>query len=330
MAVFAHHLLATFARRPHAIFLMSQGGVLIFFVHTSLVLMMSMERLKLAGFRLFAVFYTRRFFRLYPLSTLCILTVVVFQIPSASWLPYQSVSLPALGANLALVTNLTHSPLVSAPLWSLPYEIQMYLVLPVFFLLVRRVSSSVAAVALWIAIMWSVGHVPGRAVLFTLFGPGIPWFMAGILAYKLRKGVNRPFLPSWVWPLGFLLLLAAYSLSNDDGTANQRSPFCALGVALLFPFCRELTLSWLRAVAHAVAKYSYGIYLSHLPILWLAFYRLRELPAAARWLTFIALAAAVPVLLYRFLEKPMIDFGSALAKRKIAQRPSAVAAAAGS
>ena len=56
-------------------------GVLIFFVHTSLVLMLSLERLGLSGFRLYFTFLVRRIFRIYPLSILVVLTVVLFRDP---------------------------------------------------------------------------------------------------------------------------------------------------------------------------------------------------------------------------------------------------------
>lgn len=330
MSVFSCHLLATFVRPPRAVFLMSEGGVLIFFAHTSLVLMMSMQRLSLSGWRLFASFYTRRVFRLYPLSTVCVLAVVLFRVPPSTWEPvFHRVGWRALCANLALVTNLTHSPLVSSPLWSLPYEIQMYLVLPMIFQLLRKFRSPAAALILWAAgagTVWASGEFHVRAGILSMFGPGIPWFLAGVVAYQIRNKAPKPVFSFWVWPLCVILLISAYAFSTSNLDADRRSPLCALAMALLFPFCREVPLRWLRAAAHAIAKYSYGIYLSHLPIMWLAFIRLRSLPAAARWIIFAALAIATPVIAYHLLEKPMIDFGAALAKRRFSGKERARAA----
>ena len=70
LAVLADHVAATRGIAQKHIFLWDLGswGVLLFFVHTSFVLMMSLERLQFAGQQLYATFYIRRFFRIYPLS----------------------------------------------------------------------------------------------------------------------------------------------------------------------------------------------------------------------------------------------------------------------
>ena len=57
-------------------------GVLIFFVHTSLVLMYSMERGGLHGRGLLKDFYIRRIFRIYPLSILAIIAALGLHLDS--------------------------------------------------------------------------------------------------------------------------------------------------------------------------------------------------------------------------------------------------------
>src|SRR5690349_8509858 len=57
-------------------------GVLIFFVHTALVLMMSMGRISSKP-RWVLQFYLLRIFRIYPLSILCVVLVLGFKIPRA-------------------------------------------------------------------------------------------------------------------------------------------------------------------------------------------------------------------------------------------------------
>src|ERR1700744_2238219 len=48
-------------------------GLLLFFVHTSLVLSYSLARIPARGWELFRTFMVRRVFRLYPLSIFCVL-----------------------------------------------------------------------------------------------------------------------------------------------------------------------------------------------------------------------------------------------------------------
>jgi peptidoglycan/LPS O-acetylase OafA/YrhL len=122
-------------------------GVIIFFIHTSLVLMFSMERhqLRSDGESLFGSFFARRIFRIYPLSILVVLVIALLRLPvghlrSGNFIVV-NLSWAGLLSNLALVQDLTHSESITAVLWSLPYEMRMYLFLPFVFLLARWIRS---------------------------------------------------------------------------------------------------------------------------------------------------------------------------------------------
>ena len=65
-------------------------GVLLFFVHTALVLMQSIERSRKDGVRMFVDFYVRRAFRIYPLAIFLIVAAVALEIPpNALGTPYE-------------------------------------------------------------------------------------------------------------------------------------------------------------------------------------------------------------------------------------------------
>lgn len=107
-------------------------GVFFFFVHTSLVLMMSLERSQpyYPGWRQFAAFYLRRAFRIYPLTMFVVGAIALLRIPSGivDYRTIQGAPLTAGGvlSNLLLIQNLTLTQSILGPLWSLPIEIQMY------------------------------------------------------------------------------------------------------------------------------------------------------------------------------------------------------------
>jgi hypothetical protein len=130
-------------------------GVAIFFVHTSLVLMQSLARREpyLSDWALHLDFYIRRGFRIYPLSILIVTVVYFFKLPLAHLQPHQlsegRYGLSVLFANLALVQNCLQNGEILGPLWSLPFEVQMYLVFPALYLMVRAGVGSSAAIFGW-------------------------------------------------------------------------------------------------------------------------------------------------------------------------------------
>src|ERR1700722_11379010 len=169
-------------------------GVMLFFVHTTLVLLFSLERQQRnagGGAPLFIPFMIRRCFRIYPLAILVVVCAYVFRIPSD--LQFGSFHLLHQTpwnflANLLLIQNVTLQKANPGILWSLPLELQMYLALPALFLFAARVKSGWgmvafwwAAVALWFAAGFSTGilplseggiHSPIEALLkFTRFAP---------------------------------------------------------------------------------------------------------------------------------------------------------------
>ena len=280
-------------------------GVLYFFVHTALVLMLSLDRTHPVG--LVLNFYIRRIFRIYPLCIACIISTLLLkvpQVPDGTYVPWDG---REILANVLLVQNLFHKPDMIMPLWTLPREFQMYLVLPFLYLLLKRVSSSVIVLIVWFVFFAAVPSAP----LLSCF----PCFIAGVLAYQLGKQpVFR--LPSAVWPAAILALLALCLVLNLTILPDYRADYivCML-LGLIIPNVLELDESWITRASRSVARYSYGIYLCHDPVIWFSFVKLKSFPIGVWWAALVLLMVAVPVAAYRLLEHPVIEIGRRLAAR---------------
>jgi peptidoglycan/LPS O-acetylase OafA/YrhL len=91
-------------------------------------------------------------------------------------------------------------------------------------------------------------------------------------------------------------------------------------LGVVTPHFHELPASFLTRAAHYIAKYSYGIYLSHLPLMWIVYVPLAGAPAVVRWGFLVVASTAVPVLLFHLVEDPMIQVGKRLAARFFEKR----------
>ena len=289
-------------------------GVLLFFVHTSLVLMYSMERSQLTGWPLLKNFYTRRIFRIYPLSILAVLAALALHLdsdingtPGLSHAQFPGLLVSA--SNLLLVQNLTYAKSIVNVLWSLPFELQMYAFLPFIFLWARGNRALWPLLGLWVvSVIAGVAqpHIPGLGRLSILLF--VPNFLPGIIAFS-RPHVPR--LRAFLWPIFILALVAAFTVLPVFAMGWVLCLLLGLGI----PSFGEIKTAWIRTLSNRIATYSYGIYLSHQFCIWIAFGLLASYSLWLRIPVLVILLVTLPVVLYHAIERPMIRVGVLVADR---------------
>lgn len=124
-------------------------------------------------------------------------------------------------------------------------------------------------------------------------------------------------------PIGGSFLCSLLSLSAWTVTwaAFRRSWYFCLILDVCVPLFEDLTWQPIRIAAHYIAKYSYGIYLTHTAALVVYVHSLQGKPYALRLAALLGILCFVPVLLYHLLEEPMIRLGAKVASR-LDGRPS--------
>ena len=170
---------------------MGQLGVLIFFVHTCLVLMWSLERSSQGAKHLFAAFYVRRAMRIYPLSIAFVLFAYFFD---PRWSPinlWQSITLTQY---IFFKGSAGFPPLVT-PLWSLPLEVEMYIALPLLYLIFKK-RSLYPLLLTWLAAVGIAHLQPYLGDGFTIF-KFVPCFLGGVIAWRLIGMGARQRLARW-------------------------------------------------------------------------------------------------------------------------------------
>lgn len=280
-------------------------GVAMFFVHTTLVLMQSLERHGGAALP----FLVRRFFRIYPLSLATVLVMA-----GAMMAAGKPPSLRDFLSNLLLVQNLTGAAPMPPPLWTLPFEVQMYLVLPALYALTLKPQPFGRVVVVWcaaLALAMASGAWDGKTLVNFA-----PCFLPGALAFVLRgRGQRSPLLLVGVIGLGATAVPMAVAYGAAE-TPMLWLLCAALGFTI--PQCRELTARPVARVAKVVATYSYGVYLLHTFAVAFAFdYKGRG--HAVEWVTFALLLVGFAFIAYHGIEARGVALGARIAGRLAAR-----------
>jgi peptidoglycan/LPS O-acetylase OafA/YrhL len=278
-------------------------GVMVFFVLTALVLMWSLERRPHT-----LDFYIRRWFRIYPLSLVVVAAALLFHAPTGGnaehFFMYTRPHLKDLASQFSLLPLfLPISPLLVGPMWTLSYEVEMYVLLPVIFFFVRRNFSLWPLLVLWSLIIINTRHTPVHN-----FATAIDYFLPGIMAY-IAFGRWKPRFPGWMLPI-FLLCMWAIFLRNFS--YHKVWWFCLI-IGLGLPLFHQIKSEAVLAPSRQIAKYSYGIYLTHMFAIVIGFYLLRDHSLPVRLIAELASLIMLTVLAYHLVEHPMIRIGSRLA-----------------
>lgn len=284
---------------------MGHVGVAIFFVHTTLVLMASLDRHGPAAIP----FYVRRFFRIYPLSVTIVLLLALLSEMAGS-----PVETSKILSNLFLVQNLTGHDSMPHPLWSLPYEVQMYLVLPALYWITRT-----SRPAIWISLLCA-----GSVIFLLTLQPNsygfkllrfVPCFLPGLLAFALARQTIPRANPLILFGLIGALGIVGIPMLVAAGMREIPLLWClclTLGVSI--PACRPIQDGLVASGSKLIAKYSYGIYLTHVFALATIDGRTPG-PSAVQWVAIMILLPGLAYVFYHGVEKHGIALGARLAER---------------
>lgn len=324
LTVVIDHLVPTLVFRGHDVPIrvrdltlhIGHSGVLAFFVHTSLVLMYSLERIPAPSPWTQAWhFYIRRAFRIYPLALVCVVGVVALGWPEASWKPYHPVTWQEVVANLMLVQNLWTGHSVLTPLWSLPYEVEMYLVLPALYWVARRKDGLILLVVLLVAA--SLGGYGFRKLKHGHMNLAayVPCFLAGVACYLVRDRV-RPRLSGRLWWAFVVVAVGVYCWFHtvSDQLIYWYGWVYCIAIAAAIPMFKDSPTAWLNRAAATVAKYSYGIYLLHAPALYVVFGLWQPGSLALEIPIFLAMTVVLAVTAYHLIEEPLVRLGRRLSE----------------
>jgi peptidoglycan/LPS O-acetylase OafA/YrhL len=140
-----------------------------------------------------------------------------------------------------------------------------------------------------------------------------PCFISGVIAWRLiSANEKRRQWSGLLWPLALAAVSGLWFTASMEQNMYFRWVFCLL-LGTIIPFFLELPVKWLASLCKVIAKYSYGVYMTHQFTMAIAFVLLRN--PAAQWIAFVVLVILLPWLAYHLIEHPCIEGGRKIAAR---------------
>lgn len=233
------------------------------------------------------VFYTRRILRTFPIYMVCIaLSLAIFSLFEGSWTENDRAFSPyvyfTFTQNLKMASDATIGAHWLSPTWTLAVEEQFYLVAPVVMLLLSgRTRLAVLAFIAAMALVFRA-HEYSSGALAVEYLP-LAWARADSLAVGLIAACLSREYENWcarysrtlltsVLVILVLVILLAYFYPDATLPTYGHTLISIAAAAFLIAIvngiveAQRLDKAWLRNIGNM----SFAIYLTHMPILWLA------------------------------------------------------------
>jgi peptidoglycan/LPS O-acetylase OafA/YrhL len=259
-------------------------GVDIFFVVSGFLMMKIYSALEIKKVK---QFYLKRFLRLIPAYlVVSLLTTFVFL---SLVLPYEKISLVKQNFYAGiLVSNFYYwtenqyfsnsglRPLLN--FWSLSLEIQFYLILPFVFLLIKKSMKLLGLIMFFSLVIFIVLDKISPETSFFLL-PGRLWeFLVGVWLSSFLTTYNKNFRIS-IFTFRMVLISFPVLILIFDSVGVEKSVILNILavvytlILLFIGFYWKANKSFLDKFGLLVGKYSYSIYLVHLPVISLFYYK---------------------------------------------------------
>lgn len=356
MYVFLYHLplLATppvvFTGPLNYVIMNGGSGVSLFFIISAYTLALSMDRRSAEPRPVFR-FYIRRLFRIAPLFW-CVLVGESLYLNAHGGAPRAG----EIAANSLFLFNFVPGwsyGIVPAS-WTIGVEMFFYALFPLFFRWGQSLASAVGLLLLSFVLAWAVdapwihslfsSEAGAVAFITTSLPHQLPFFMIGLVCYRLARCCQSQTTISNLKPLGMLFLCASAFgfMSLYEGKLVgfiEPSHWWGLGYGSLALGCLFLPLAWIvNRATRFLGEISYSFYLLHPLVLrevkdaFPSIHALHlspflDLAACAA----VALAVLVPIawLSYTFIESPGIRFGDKCLRQWLGQPAAKLAVHAG-
>ena len=254
----------------------------------------------------------QRIFRIYPISII----VVILSFFIIYYKNLTGLDPKLFWSNIFLIQNLVYynelPGVKSIPtvIWTLCYEVQMYIILPFLYLLTKKSDCKKLMIFLYIiCVIFILVNKYFNTPLFNIT-KYFPCFISGVLGYIYFKENTRKI--SCIYLISYLLL----SIIFYPIIVAKNIPENLLGVifcfilGLLIPLTKEISFKFVNNFSKQIAKYSYTIYLFHGFVI-NTFIHL-QVPYLIKIFLIILALSFVCYVIYNFIENPMIKLGKKL------------------